>query len=379
MDKPDNRVKSLFIVAAVLFLAANSAASLLFSKYKQDQIREDFAAESIRHSSRRPDVVFAGSSTVLLPMYQLDFATYGRVPSIEQYTRIHFVEDALKQASGRNFQVNNISFLGFMISDDLFVIKQYLSGEHAPKTLVMMVAPRDFCDSLFESPAAGIAFRKMSDWSNTLDFCGTYLTQPTDYIDFLLGKTVFTYAMRAKIQEKLHDYVAQKQDESPVSQLSTVDMNLSAQGVKEKWAKSVREYTTRYRNISFEKMQKQFVFMNRLLTTCKERDIHVVLVNAPLTERNLEMLPEGLYEQYNTKLASEAKQFDCKFIDLSHAKNFGDQDFSDTVHLNELGAKKVLEAVIPDVNQCLNASSSANTAQTDDSKPIRSASLSLTH
>jgi hypothetical protein len=348
---------SLFAGAILLFLGLNSAASMLFSKYKES-VHEDFAAEAIKSSPIKPDVVFAGSSTVLYPMYQLDLVQYGAQPAFEAYTHIHSVEDALSREAKRKVQVNNVSFLGFMISDDLFIIKNYLEGAHSPETLVLMVAPRDFCDSLFESPAAGIAFRKLSNWSNTAEFCGTYLTQPADYVDFLLGKGVFTYAMRAKIQDKVHDYFADKQD---AAHPAAITVNPTQDQL---WGKSIREYSTRYRNISFEKMQKQFVFLNRILTTCKERDIRVVLVNAPLTKRSLELLPPGLYDSYCQQLASVAQSKPCSYFDFSHSSDFSNADFFDIVHLNALGAKKVLARILPVVRESL-SSSLVKTASTE--------------
>ncbi len=352
---------SLFAGAIVLFLLLNSAASVMFAKYKEG-VHEDFAAEALQKSTTKPNVVFSGSSTVLYPLYQLDWSTYGAQPTFEQYTHVHYVEDALSQQTQRKVQVNNISFLGFMISDDLFIIKNYLEGEHSPQTLVLMVAPRDFCDSLFESPASGIAFRKLSNWSNTAEFCGTYLTQPTDYVDFLLGKGVFTYAMRAKIQDKMHDYFAQKQEALQANRElpANADPDL-------KWQKSIREYSTRYRNITFEKMQKQFVFLDRLLNTCKQRDINVVLINAPLTKRSLAMLPAGLYESYCAKLARAATSNSCRYFDFSHSDVFTNDDFSDIVHLNNFGAKKMLSAILPDVRKSI------------DSLPLKTAATDLPH
>ncbi|CAN5674085.1 hypothetical protein BH10CYA1_BH10CYA1_55080 [soil metagenome] len=355
---------SLFAGATLLFFLLNGAASIWFAKYKEN-VHEDFAAQALQASPTKPDVVFAGSSTVLYPMYALDSSSYGPQPGFEQYTRVHFVEDALSRETKRKVQVNNISFLGFMISDDLFVIKNYLEGKHAPETLVLMVAPRDFCDSLFESPAAGVAFRKLSSWSNTIEFCGTYLTQPNDYIDFLLGKGVFTYAMRAKIQDKLYDYVADKQAAGqpvqPITASATPD---------QKWAKSIREYSTRYKNISFEKMQKQFVFLNRLLNTCKERDIRVILVNAPLTKRSLEMLPAGLYDSYCNQLANAAKTNHCRYSDFSHSAAFSNDDFSDIVHLNQVGAKKVVEAILPNVRESMSNEPLKTATTTDNKRPL---------
>lgn len=333
---------SVFAWGVASFLIVNCLAAVWFLKYKAE-VHDDFAAESLQKSPTRPDVVFAGSSTVLFPLYQLDGSLYGNSGDLQpwqQYTRVRFAEEALTRKTGRKIQVNNVSFLGFMISDDLFVVRNYLAGEKSPQTLVLMVAPRDFFDSLFESPASGIAFRKLANWSNLSELCGTYLTQPNDYIDFALAKGVFTYSIRAKVQDKLHDFVALRWQ-------TIMPRNSSKVESDEKWERSVREYSTRYKNISFAKMQKQFSFLERLLKTCHERNIQIVLINAPLTSRGLALLPEGLYNSYCERLKQVAESNTCHYFDLSHDQRFSDNDFMDIVHLNHFGAKKMFSDILP--------------------------------
>lgn len=340
---------SIFALATLLFLVVNSIAACWFFNYKAE-VHDDFAAESLQRSSTKPNVVFAGSSTVLFPLYQLDGTLYGNsgnLPPWQEYTRVRFAEEILGRKTGHKIQVNNISFLGFMISDDLFVVRNYLVGTSTPQTLVLMVAPRDFCDSLFESPASGIAFRKLANWSNISELCGTYLTQPNDYIDFALGKGVFTYSIRAKVQDKLHDYVATHWQTSQSADKDATDQS------QEKWQRSIREYSTRYRNISFEKMQKQFLFLERLIATCHQRNIQVVLVNAPLTTRSLSLLPVGLYDSYCQRLKQVAQSNTCHYFDLSHDQRFTDDDFMDIVHLNSSGAKKMFSNILPSLTDSI--------------------------
>lgn len=338
---------SAFLCAVVLFFAANSIASTMFTRYKES-VQDDFAALTLKKTGSKPNVVFAGSSTTLYPLYQLDCSRYGPQPMCEKYTRVLFAEDLLKKLTGQKVQVNNISFLGFMISDNLFVVRNYLTGEQAPQVLVLMVTPRDFCDSLMDSPASGIAFRKLADLSKTFEFCGTYLSEPNDYLDFLIGKGVFTVAIRPKIQDKLHAYLDNKWHAIQIA-------NGAAVPKEEKWAKSVREYEIRYKNISFAKMHKQFVFLSRLLQTCQERDINVILVNSPLTLKSQSMLPPGLYQQYCGELSSIAHKAQIDYFDYANSKSptFDDADFLDTVHLNEIGAHKVLSQILPKVSQRL--------------------------
>lgn len=335
----------------ITFVVINSIFFQWFSHYKSSEAEEDFAAENLEHSATRPDVVFCGSSTIQFPLADLDL-TQGNLEeydAIEHYCRVTCVEKLLSKKLKRSVQANIIASMGFMVSDDFFLVNNYLKNNHAPPLLVVMVAPRDFYDANFESPAAGIAFRKLSDWSRMLEFCGTYLSSPVDYIDYLVGRSIFVFSIRGKIQEKAQKFASTHwyhlQDKLGIA--------VQKQSPTEK---SLKEYRTRYRQISFSAMDRQFVFLDKLLKLCKERKIKTILVNAPLTEANIGLLPSRLYQSYCEKLASFGMAGAWKYVDLSKSRRFALADFTDTVHLNEHGAEKLIDLLLPDMYSAIDQS-----------------------
>ncbi|HEY9718816.1 MAG TPA: DUF1574 family protein, partial [Trichormus sp.] len=264
--------------------------------------------------------------------------------------RVEYVEQALTPLIGRHPQVNNVSYMGFMVSDDCFIVDNYLKEQKCPKAVVLLVAPRDFYDVGFESPAAGIAFRKLADFSHFADFCGIYLKRPGDYIDFAGERLIVTFALRSKIQDKVHDWVLPKWWEF---QSKLIPIQSQTDKPESRLAKSIREYGHRYQGITFDAMNKQFVFLEELLDLCNKRHIKTIVVNAPLTQQNIKLLPPGLYAQYCERLRDIVSDKHASCLDLSNSTGYTMKDFSDGVHLNAFGARKLVNQLLPEMAQAV--------------------------
>jgi hypothetical protein len=90
------------------------------------------------------------------------------------------------------------------------------------------------------------------------------------------------------------------------------------------------------------------------------------------------MLPAGLYESYCAKLARAASSNSCRYFDFSHSDVFTNDDFSDIVHLNNFGAKKMLSAILPDVRKSID-SLGAPASLPASSLPVKTAVTDLPH
>jgi hypothetical protein len=121
---------------------------------------------------------------------------------------------------------------------------------------------------------------------------------------------------------------------------------------KQRWELSVKEYRERYRKIGERDLSEQLNFLKKVVTLCKERGISLVLVNMPLSKRNLELLPPDFYDQYRHNIATilVSSRSDAKFVDLGSDTSFTDADFWDTVHMNHAGGKKLVEKISPFIN-----------------------------
>lgn len=188
-------------LALALFVVLNCIALSLFLQSKGNS-NEDLAAGIVASRPAHSDVAFVGSSMVLYPLVYLDKEEGVKIPAINQYTEVHCVENAISRILHRPIHADNVAYLGFMLSDDYFILDNYLTGKHTPSTVVMLLAPRDFYDTTFKSAAEGIAFRKLADWSRTAEFCGKYLLEPADYIDFGVSHCFFCFLFGTNCRTK---------------------------------------------------------------------------------------------------------------------------------------------------------------------------------
>lgn len=81
------------------------------------------------------------------------------------------------------------------------------------------------------------------------------------------------------------------------------------------------------------------------LTMSQELGATVIVVNMPLRQDNLELMPPGFYELFKRTLKAECKNSGVSFLDL--ANNFSPDDFEDGVHLNAHGGWKLINYLIP--------------------------------
>jgi len=132
----------------------------------------------------------------------------------------------------------------------------------------------------------------------------------------------------------------------------------------ERWVSSLREYRNRYKGIGDRDLSVQMNCLERTLKLCDERGIKVVLVNLPLTKANRDLMPEHFYERFGRQLAAVAGKHkaDVTYFDLSMDSRFKDIDFWDTVHMNQLGGAKLLEAVVPTLKSKLAVSAPSEPA-----------------
>jgi hypothetical protein len=122
---------------------------------------------------------------------------------------------------------------------------------------------------------------------------------------------------------------------------------------EERWNNSVKEYKGRYKEIAEKDHSLQMGFLARNLKNLRERGVKVVLVNMPLTKKNLEILPSGFYASYQKEIKDVADMPGVKFVDLGNCSDFNDDDYWDTTHLNHVGGRKLLNHVVPAVRELL--------------------------
>jgi hypothetical protein len=97
------------------------------------------------------------------------------------------------------------------------------------------------------------------------------------------------------------------------------------------------EYRQRYTPFRPRVFSTQSNYLDRFLKLTKDRGIKVVLVNMPITNENLKLLPPGVYDNYLNQVKHAATTSSASFIDLNKQGIFPAAEFADTVHLNGRG------------------------------------------
>ena len=91
--------------------------------------------------------------------------------------------------------------------------------------------------------------------------------------------------------------------------------------------------------------------MKSIIAFCRSKSVPLIVVNMPLTERNLKILPANflaLYEKTITDICSTAaRDGSLAFINLRHSDHFVLSDFRDTAHMRSTGGKKLADILAP--------------------------------
>src|SRR5205814_1394981 len=138
-----------------------------------------------------------------------------------------------------------------------------------------------------------------------------YLPEWQDKADFLASHVCFFYGRRWHLQrdvdrgvQKLYSFVsfAGLQDRSADKPAVKQAGFMLSGNADERWSSSLEEYQRRYRNIEGKNLEIQMGFLSRLLATCKERQIKLIVMNMPLSADNRKLLPEGFYLRFSDRV-----------------------------------------------------------------------------
>ena len=101
-------------------------------------------------------------------------------------------------------------------------------------------------------------------------------------------------------------------------------------------------YALTYRPCLPRPYNLQFDFLKRMLTSAKQRNVQVILVNMPLRQDNLKAMMPGFYDLYRKDLQTTARQYGAHYVDMFDAQRYKFEDFTDTVHLTSRACGKFI-------------------------------------
>ncbi len=350
-------LKSTALLALGLFILLNGSFSLaaaLNTKASKNSDQNgvlqtiDSAIQQFKDGGR-PDVVLLGSSLIMAPVWTADFKRWGFAGAGDFYRHHHskILETELSQSGRRPIEVFSFAVPGAMVSDMYLVADKILTGNKAPSLVVYGVAPRDFMDDLAAGETRTVVFDRLGEVAD-LNRSNFATSSFDEKFELILDRTIYLFGKRTRYQAKADSFcrrviacASENRQDNDLFTATTAAVFPLFQDRQVLWRKSVDEYHMRYQKFNQTQFVKQQQFLQDLITTCNNRHTKLLLVNMPLTKRNLQLMPDGLYEKYLSSLETIARENSVPLLDLSKA-NYSDQCFYDTVHLNEVGAKSFL-------------------------------------
>lgn len=327
-----------------------------------------WAVRDFHHEARKPDIVLMGSSLMMAALHGGD-ATYLNLPqNVAFHHHSKIFEDLLARKTG--LKVNTFAFAlgGQMASDAYALTTTLLKGKEQPKAIIYGIAPRDFMDNTLTSPASTETFRYMTRLGGLSEVgwrARTTFWEQVEYafarvsalydhrLDFVYLQNKYTkntlkHITSFKNLDEVHTpFPLRKQallelpeDQGPNDLLI---MPFSAAG--QQYVDNLEEYRMRYRAFKPKLFEMQLWYLEKMLQFCKEQGTGMYLVNMPLTEDNVRLMPPGFYDNYKNRISALASAYGATVVDLNSPALFGKDCFADSVHMNGLGGVRFFKTL----------------------------------
>ena len=360
--KSAKALTSRALSAALAFLALNFAIPG-FTQITKDSGKKTISGDLIQRSlndavstlqaSRRDlkgdPVVLIGSSLVMAPIWSADVA-HGHCfkDCLSHHLSQHLADKMF--ADGVNKDAISLATPGQFVSDTYLIVDKYLKDNTKADILIYGVAPRDFMDDTTGGLALTSVFDKLVSLADLPKVSKLFFNTFDERADFILNRSIFLYKKRGRYQNKFQDSVVRATDKvlgpgkETIADKPSDDMVgfLMGGDHDQIWKKSISEYKQRYKYFNAQQFEKQQECFKSLLGLCKERNIKLYVLAMPLTTDNLNLMPPELYTKYISFVQSATTAQGFTFVNLQSKGGYTDQDFYDTVHLNNQGGERFL-------------------------------------
>lgn len=363
------------VCALILFAGINVALSAI----KPDlQVRptelpvrlswEWWRTKSYLAEPKAPDVVVMGSSLMMIPTSLIDADFLNKNIDAVKHPHSVFLERKLQDVGApKGISCFNFALPGAMISDQYFTAHALFTGERAPKVILLGLTLRDFIDSGVDSATSTPTYQFFRHFEKTNDVQHLLTVTPQSAIEafynnlnYLSDKRLELQAYFSKPINKVGSYALasipvssfdaknaeEKGDGNILGNAAVAEGNFILPPHKViPWKDNTREYKKRFASANERLFQNQVAFLDKLLADAKANRVKVVVANMPLTEKNMSLMPKGMYQKYLHEMNARAQRGEFSLIDLNSQWVFHDTDFQDTAHLNATGGAKFMALV----------------------------------
>ncbi|HIA55645.1 MAG TPA: DUF1574 domain-containing protein [Candidatus Melainabacteria bacterium] len=363
------------VCALILFAGINIALSAikpnLQVKPTELPVRlswEWWRTKSYLSEPKAPDVVVMGSSLMMIPTSLIDADFLNKNIDAVKHPHSVFLERKLQDAGApKGISCFNFALPGAMISDQYFTAHSLFSGERAPKVILLGLTLRDFIDSGVDSATSTPTYQFFRHFDKTNDVKHLLTVTPQAAAEAFYNNINYLSDKRLELQTYFSKPINKVGNDAlaglPVSKFNAKDTEEKGDGnilgnaaVTEgnfilpphkviPWKDNTREYKKRFASANEKLFQNQVAFLDKLLADAKANGVKVVVANMPLTEKNMSLMPKGMYQKYMDEMNARAQRGDFSLIDLNSQWVFHDADFQDTAHLNATGGAKFMDLV----------------------------------
>jgi hypothetical protein len=336
----------------------------LFSRFKavKDQgiLFQACNSAIAEYKSTQPDVVLMGSSVLVAPMWSVDAAHDPATSDLYHHHRCYVLEEELSRSLKRSVKVVCMGIPGAMVSDLFLLVDKVLQDRSRSLVLVVALCPRDFMDDLLTGETKTAIFQSLVTPQDLPALGDMYFSSGVEKTDFVLNNILFLYGKRWRYQEKFASFMNRLMNHAlSVNSVAQIDMQTRAAKFLQEtdrgkvWQQSIDEYKARYNHFNNREFTKQVTFLDSLLKVAAQRKMKVILVNMPLTQDNLALMPPELYENYLRSIQALADRYKVGFIDCERDPYYKiPQGFYDTVHLNGTGGMHFVHTLSDAITSC---------------------------
>lgn len=330
-------------------------------------------------SRNNPDILVMGCSLPMMAIATWD-AEYAKaidssdIDAIRRYTGAVYLEKLLNERSPseQKLKVFNLTSAGSMASDaPLLLEKSLQSGKH-PRAIIYALAPRTFLDNSVPNDTA--VTQVLRKWRTTKDLLDenlsfdekrdifisqfwTFYRDRSDYQSFLLcyisykldrAPTMYAARQRQEAREALKE-AQTPSNSSPCNIPASLNIKCSKDGhpAPDRLMADLAVYDVRYNPPNIKQFEKEIDHLQKFIKLCHRQKIKLFVVNMPITEQNMTLLPGDLYARYIREVSSlAARTPGTVFLDLNDGKTCNITDFTDSVHCNAVGGKKVQDRLV---------------------------------
>ena len=247
-----------------------------------------------------------------------------------------FMPAILSEDSDR--QIYNIAIGGTTSVEMYYALSNYLKHHDAPEEVILTFAPYHFCTmdnwqqtlyynyltlpELFEverrvSDIGGDETTRYSGWF--ADIISFKLRLPNKYLD-----AVYTAHFTGNYSSNMEKYHSVQKDMG-YTEFGTDPGN------------DRPNYETHHKNFDYSPLVLDYY--DRLLSLCRDNNIHVSIIQAPINEASSPLISDDFINGYNSFLSSVKERYP-EFTVETDIPVYDNKYFGDNNHLNRSGAEK---------------------------------------